>query len=261
MSEVFDAYAQYYDLLYHDKDYGREAEYVDAQLRARGARGTRMLELGSGTGTHAAHLARLGWTVHGVDLSDAMVQRALARQRELPAEIAKRLSFSQGDVRTVATGEKYDVVVSLFHVMSYQTSNEDLEAAFATAARHLNPGGVFLFDCWYGPAVLTEAPEVRVKRFSNDAISVTRIAEPVMHPNDNVVDVNYTVFVEQRSSGKTEQIRETHSMRYLFLPELARYAAGRFSQLSATAWMTSESLRKSDWSACISLVLTDPAKT
>ena len=36
-------------------------------------------------------------------------------------------------------------MISLFHVMSYQTTNADLLAVFATAAAHLRPGGLFLF--------------------------------------------------------------------------------------------------------------------
>ena len=38
--------------------------------------------------------------------------------------------------------------------MSYQTSNDDLNATFASARANLKQGGVFIFDCWYGPALL-----------------------------------------------------------------------------------------------------------
>jgi SAM-dependent methyltransferase len=231
---VFDSYARYYDLLYRDKDYAAEAAYVASHLKRHAPQARRLLELGCGTGAHAEHLARMGYTVHGVDRSESMLSRAQARRAGLAADVASRLSFGSGDARTLRTGENYDAVISLFHVMSYQTTNADLQAAFATAAAHLRPGGLFLFDFWYGPAVLGQRPKTRVKRLEDEAIRVTRIAEPVLHDDEGVVDVNYTVFIEEKGTGSVRQVRETHRMRYLFLPELALLRGARASR----AWMS-----------------------
>ena len=248
MSRVFDTYARYYDLLYRDKDYAGESEYVAAHIRKQAPQAERILELGCGTGAHAEHLARMGYSVHGVDMSEAMLARAEARKAALPPDVAARLSFGLGDVRSVRTGETYDAVISLFHVMSYQTTNADLEAAFATASVHLQPGGLFLFDFWYGPAVLTQKPEVRVKRLEDKEIKVTRIAEPEMHVNENVVDVNYTVLIEVKASKKVEQVRETHRMRYLFLPELLHFADGKvWTDFNSFGWMKLQALHQDDW--------------
>lgn len=254
MNPVFDTYARYYDLLYRDKDYAGEAAYVAAHIRQHAPEAARILELGCGTGAHAEHLARLGFTVYGVDLSEAMLVRAEERKVALPADIAARLTFAHGDVRTVRTGQTYDAVISLFHVMSYQTANADLDAAFATAAAHLRPGGLFLFDFWYGPAVLTQQPEVRVKRLEDEEIKVTRIAEPVMRVNENVVEVNYTVFIEVKATGQMEQVQETHRMRYLFLPEVQKYTEKLFRQLQCYHWITSNTLSGDTWSGVLVLV-------
>jgi len=248
MSQVFDAYARYYDLLYRDKDYAGESEYIAAHIRKQAPQAKRILELGCGTGAHAEHLARMGYTVHGVDMSKAMLARAEARKATLPPEVATRLSFSLGDVRTVRTGETYAAVISLFHVMSYQASNVDLVAAFETASVHLQQGGIFLFDFWYGPAVLLQKPEVRVKRLENDEIKVTRIAEPVMHVNENVVDVNYQVWIEDNESGAVEQVLETHKMRYLFLPEIKRLLDfHELVILEVSEWLTDNPPGEKSW--------------
>ena len=60
MSVVFDAYAQYYDLLYCDKDYSAEAEYVALLIRRYAPEARRILELGCGTGETSVALARSG---------------------------------------------------------------------------------------------------------------------------------------------------------------------------------------------------------
>jgi SAM-dependent methyltransferase len=224
---VFGAYSRYYNLLYKDKDYAGEAEYISALIRRHHPHARSLLDLGCGTGKHALLLAEKGYQVTGVDLSAEMLAAANARLSEATeAEAAARVAsgrapkFSQGDIRSVRLHEKFDAVVSLFHVMSYQSTNLDLKAALSTAAEHLAPGGLFIFDCWYGPAVLSHRPEVRIKRLEDERVSVTRLAEPVLHPNQNLVDVNYDVLVKDKQTGQLEELRETHRMRYLFAPEV-----------------------------------------
>ena len=249
---IFDAYAHYYDLLYCDKDYAAEADYVVSHIHKHAPHATRILEMGCGTGAHAAHLARKGFTVHGIDLSNAMISRAEARKAMLPPEEARVLTFTTGDVRNIQTGETYDAVISLFHVMCYQTTNADLEAVFETAATHLRAGGVFLFDFWYGPAVLTQKPEVRVKRMDDDHIKVTRIAEPVMHVNENIVDINFTVFIEEKETGKVVQLQEKHRVRYLFLPEIDKMLREcGYQFLTPQAWMTDCPLGIENWAGFV----------
>jgi SAM-dependent methyltransferase len=249
MSRVFDAYARYYDLLYRDKDYAAEAQYVASHICAHAPQAGRILELGCGTGAHAEHLARMGYTVHGVDLSPTMLARAAARKSALPPETAGRLSFGPGDVRTVRTGETYDAVISLFHVMSYQTADADLSAMFETTALHLRPAGLFLFDFWHGPAVLAQQPEVRTKHLEDDQIKVTRTATPVLHADQKVVDVNYHVRIEVKATGKIEEVRETHRMRYLFVPEVAHLAKpGLWAGVETCAWMGHQPPGVGDWS-------------
>lgn len=249
MTKVFDVYAAYYDLLYRNKDYAAETEYVASHIRRNAPGASRILELGCGTGGHAVHMAQRGYVVHGIDLSEEMLSRALKRKEALPPEVAARLSFRRGDVRTVRTGEKYDAVVSLFHVMSYQVTNVDIAAAFETACSHLCSGGLFLFDFWYGPAVLTEMPEIRVRRLENEHIAVTRIAEPALNTSESTVRVDYSLFVKEKSTGKIEQAVESHYLRYLFLTELEHYLAKRFVAPKFFEWMTESPLSVSAWSA------------
>ena len=127
------------------------------------------------------------------------------------------------DIRTYEPQEKYDAVISLFHVMSYQNSNEDIMAAFQSARKALKAGGIFLFDAWYGPGVLSDKPAVRVKEIEDKKNKLVRIARPAMHEKSNVVDVCYEVLVIDKASGYTKTINEVHHMRYFFRPELEFY--------------------------------------
>jgi SAM-dependent methyltransferase len=247
----FDAYARYYDLLYPDKDYAAEAEYVVSHIRKQTPSAKRILELGCGTGAHAEHLARVGYILHGLDLSEAMLARAEARKATLLPEVAARLSFGLGDVRTVRTSETYDAVIALFHVMSYQPDNADLQAMFATSREHLRTGGVFIFDVWYGPAVLADRPVVRVKELEDDETKIIRIAQPTLLPSRNLVDVHYRIITCEKKTRRCTETAETHRMRYLFTPEvelLAKHTG--FTIIDSHEWMTGRPPGFDTWNVC-----------
>lgn len=249
-SDVFGKYSAYYNLLYSDKDYAAEAAYVHDLIRQWHPGAITVLDLGCGTGNHDYELAKLGYEVTGVDLSKEMLNAAVARLNSVPA-VLPLPTFEQEDIRTVRLGKTFDVVISLFHVMSYQTSNDDLRAAFATAKNHLAPGGCFLFDCWYGPGVLRDPPVVRVKRMEDGWIEFVRIAEPVMHPNENVVDVNYQVIIMDKVTHGVERLSETHRMRYLFVPEVELLLQEVGLHIRAChEWMSENSPDFTSWTSC-----------
>jgi len=236
---VFDKYARYYALLYRDKDYAGEAGFVQ-QITARLAPGAKtILELGCGGGKHAVELVRMGFSVHGIDRSREMLADARERIKSLAGDQAGRLTVEEGDVRTFKTDRRFDAVVSLFHVVSYQPTDDDLRATFATAAEHLDPGGLFLFDCWYGPTVLHEPPQIRIKRMADEELSVTRLCEPETLPEQNSVVCKYTVFVEEKATQAIAKIEESHRMRYLFTPEVQGFFSGAGMDMVACGeWMT-----------------------
>lgn len=236
---TFATYASYYDLLYRDKDYAAEAAFLRDVIQRFAPRVNRVLELGCGTGAHARQLAALGFSVCGVDGSPSMVECALLSQAALAANSRRRLTFLQGDIRNLRLSEKFSCVLSLFHVISYMTNNADLQQALQTVRHHLVPGGICIFDCWYGPAVLHLRPSVRVKELEDEEFRILRIAEPEMRPNENAVDVNYTLWIRNRAEDTLEIVRETHRMRYLFRPELDLLVEKAGLQiLEACEWMT-----------------------
>lgn len=246
---VFDEYARYYNLLYADKDYDAEVGYVDQLLKKHATKPVEhIVDIGSGTGNHDLLLARKGYRVDGVDRAVNMVDIARARVKPGLA-----VTFHQGDAASFDLGIKADAVVSLFHVMSYLTATDELAAAFANARRHVSSGGLFAFDFWYGPAVLTERPTERLKTMQDDATDVYRFASPVLRENDNVVEVRYKVVVVDRATQQARTIDELHEMRYFFLPELS-YLLDRagFDICAALRWMSlTESPGCHSWNACM----------
>lgn len=242
---VFNEYARFYDLFYRDKDYAGEAAYVGDLLRQHAPQAVELLNLGCGSGRHDRELLRQGYRISGVDCSTEMLTTARRESSGLEG-----LDYHAGDIRSIRLDRQYDAVVSLFHVISYQTTNDDLLAAFATARAHLAAGGVFIFDCWYGPGVLTDRPEVRTRRYEDDEVAVTRSAHPVMHPDLDVVAVQYQLDIQHKPGGSTEQVGEIHRMRYLFQPELQLLLSlTGFVVIEAQEWLSGKPLTLDTWNA------------
>ena len=240
---VFNAYSRYYDLLYRDKDYVAEAEYIADLLERFGVSGKSLLEFGSGTGKHGQLLAQHGYEVTGIERSAEMVAQA---------EVAPGFSCQQGDICTVQLGQTFDAVLSLFHVMSYQITNDAVLAVFERAAEHLQADGLFVFDVWYSPAVYAQNPDVRVKRIADDSIEITRIAEPVMYSKENRVNVNYTIFARDISSGVVENMFETHPMRHFSLTELNLIAQmSGFVIVGVEEFLTGKEPSQETWAVCL----------
>ncbi len=49
-----------------------------------------------------------------------------------------------------------------------QITNSDLSQSFNIVSKHLKPRWIFIFDCWYGPAVISDKPYKRNKRFKDN---------------------------------------------------------------------------------------------
>jgi SAM-dependent methyltransferase len=248
---VFSDYARYYNLLYGDKDYAAEADYADRLIQKFHPGARAILDLGCGTGRHDFILADKGYSVVGIDRSEQMLTEAKRQLSSLKSSIRKSLSFVHGDIRHVRLGRTFDAALALFHVISYQPTNSDLQQTFNTAAAHLEPNGVFIFDCWYGPGVLSDPPSVRTKNAEDGRVTVTRTAEPVLHPHKNLVDVFYNMFIKDKKTQKVTEVKECHRMRFLFKPEVEMfYQQCAFEPLAFMEFLKETSPKGDSWNVC-----------
>ncbi|MFO1089987.1 MAG: class I SAM-dependent methyltransferase [Hyphomicrobiales bacterium] len=126
------ALVRFYDA---ENGWGDDTRFCHALAQGRRS----VLDLGCGTGLLAA---ALGGTheVFGVDPAGAML--AVARAREGGG----RVTWVEGDGRTVRLGRRFDLVVLTGHAFQCFLTDADQAALCRTIAAHLEPGGVFLFD-------------------------------------------------------------------------------------------------------------------
>ncbi|MDR0799853.1 MAG: class I SAM-dependent methyltransferase [Dysgonamonadaceae bacterium] len=242
---VFDHYAHYYNLLYLDKDYSGETAYVHSLIQRFYTKPVKgLLDIGCGTGTHASYLAQKGYAITGIDLSQEMINSAL--EKNIP-----QAHFQVANATDFKLSHSFEVITSLFHVVSYLTTNDDLQNMFDQVSNHLMSGGLFIFDFWYAPAVLTERPSVRIKRLEDADIQVTRIGEPVLKVNENTVDVHFELLIEDKHTHQLTRVKEVHLMRYFSLPEIEKFlqCAG-MKLVYSREWMTEKEPSEATWGVC-----------
>ncbi len=156
----------------------------------------------------------------GVDLSEGMLTRARAKAATLTQ--GNKPTFQQGDVRSVSVDRAFDGCLMMFAVLGYQLENADVAATLKTVRKHLKPGGIFLFDVWYGPGViaLRPSPKFRVIPTPNGQMLRYSLGELDAAKQRSSVYFHLWQLEGQKVVFETE---ETHWMRYFFPLELAYF--------------------------------------
>lgn len=213
---VFKKYADFYSSLYKDKNYQQECDFVKRIFETYSEKKVNsILDIGCGTGSHAILFADMEYAVTGVDISENMLEIA----RKKAADQKKRITLVQQDIRHLDLPKKFDAAVAMFAVMGYQATNSDFEDALTSVHRHLNGGGIFIFDVWFGPTVLMQKPTDRVKIVEHSDKKIIRYAHPVLDIVNHSVEVNYSV-LEIAGNKVLTETKESHLMRFFFYQEL-----------------------------------------
>ena len=112
----------------------------------------------------------------------------------------------------------------MFAVLGYQHTNEEVLDALATARAHLDAGGLFAFDVWYGPAVLIERPSDRIQVVHAGPRQILRSASGTLNVRAHQCTVDYCVWTIE-DDRILSQVSESHVMRYFFPLELEHLLA------------------------------------
>ena len=142
MNASFGPIAPYYDLLMEQVPYGMWSSYYQLLLSYQGVTPESLLDVCCGTGTLAEMLTNDGFSLAGVDLSEAMIQEA---QRKAALN-GFQIEYLAADAANFDFGRRFDAAYSFFDSFNYITDLGQVGRAFQCVARHLEPGGSFIFD-------------------------------------------------------------------------------------------------------------------
>ncbi len=131
------------------------------------AEGGPVLELGVGTGRLALPLQERGLAVHGVDASQAMVDRLRAKPG------GTRMPVTVGDFAEVSVPGGFSLVVLAVNTVFALPSQDAQVRCFQNAARHLEPGGRFVVEAWVPDlAQFVRGQSVRPRSVAGDRVAL-----------------------------------------------------------------------------------------
>jgi SAM-dependent methyltransferase len=167
MTDPYDDIAEWYDLE-HDMLSDDLECYIELLTKPSGdssapTHRTSVLEVGSGTGRISAALAAAGFEVTGVEPSQAMRDRALARLSQLPPRVARRIHIVAGAADDYGTGvpdgQRFHAVLYGLNTFAHLTGYRERRQALAVARGHLEVEGLLLIDLdLAGPRRLLASP-------------------------------------------------------------------------------------------------------
>ena len=146
MLDGYSVLAPVYDRLNDTVNYAEWADFVETcftKFSAGKCRPESVLELGCGTGSMTLELAKRGYDMTALDLSEEMLSVADQRARE---EGLDNILFLAGDMASFELYGTVQAVVCCLDGINHLDRKEDLYACFALVANYLEPGGVFVFD-------------------------------------------------------------------------------------------------------------------
>lgn len=211
----FQDVAAIYDSLMSVVPYRQWVNYVERVWARYDRRPRRVLDLACGTGNATLELSRRGYQVEGVDYSGPMVR--IAREK------APSIPFYEQDARTLDLPSRFDDAVCLFDSLNYILEWEGLVAAMTGVARHLEPGGTFIFDL---NAIRALEEEMFTQVGHGHDATVAYVWQSHYLPESRLCRIDMQ-FLVQETTG-TRQFTETHWQRGYTLEEVrqAQESAG-----------------------------------
>ncbi len=237
--DAYTSFAKVYDMFMDNIPYNDWCRYLRSLLKKFEINDGLLLDLGCGTGTLTELLAKEGYDMIGVDVSEDMLQEAIEKRAESGLPILYLLQ----DMREFELYGTVRAVVSICDSLNYILDYEDLVQVFSLVNNYLDPEGVFIFD------LNTEA---KFKSMGDETITEVRDEGSFIWDNEydeeeKINSYDLTLFIREKEE-LYRRYQETHFERAWSLDEIksAITAAGMEFVAAYDAFTESEPRKDSD---------------
>lgn len=211
--DAYTSFAEVYDMFMDNIPYEDWCGYLTSLLKEYGINDGLVLDLGCGTGTLTELLAKEGYDMIGVDVSEDMLQEAIEKRAESGLPILYLLQ----DMREFELYGTVRVVVSICDSLNYILDYDDLAHVFSLVNNYLDPKGMFIFD------LNTEA---KFQAMGSETIAEVRdegsfIWENEYDEEEKINSYDLTLFIREEDD-LYRRYQETHFERAWSLDEIKK---------------------------------------
>lgn len=208
MSNFKENYSKYYDIIYTNKNYKKETKLIKKIIKKYSSNSKDLLDMGCGTGKYSSLLTKQGFKVTGIDKSKHMIKIAREKFKE-----NKKLNFLNIDLLNYRSQKKFAIISALFHILSYQIENNQIDKFFKNSNNLLIKNGILIFDFWFLPGVTNLKQPNKFRVIKKKDIKILRLTESKWIKNKNRINDIHQMYIF-KDNKIISNFNETHKMRY-----------------------------------------------
>ena len=175
-----------------------------------------VVELGCGTGSFTAVMARKGYDIMGIDMSEEMLQ--VARRKVIDEGL--NVMFLEQDMRELDLYCTCGTVLSVCDSINYLLEDEDVVTTFKLVNNFLYPKGIFIFDFNTLHKYRDVIGDVTIAENREDC---SFIWENYYHDDEHVNEYDLTIFAKCGEEDVFRRSVETHYQRGYELDEMIAF--------------------------------------
>ncbi|MBV7505892.1 class I SAM-dependent methyltransferase [Bacillus sp. sid0103] len=202
----YQQFAYLYDELMKDAPYDEWVQFVKDRCVKYNVASTRLLDLACGTGELSVRLARDGFQVTGIDLSEDMLAVAQAKAEEAGV----RIPFFQQNMADLEGQGEFDVIGIFCDSFNYLQTEEEVISTFSTVYQHLANDGILIFDVH---SIFKVAHLFINQTYASSEEEVSFIWNSFAGDSPNSVEHELSFFVLDERTGTYERFDELHFQR------------------------------------------------
>lgn len=203
--EMYEDFALVYDRFMDETPYEEWCQFVVGRLKQDQITDGILLDLGCGTGSMTELLAKQGYDMIGVDLSDSMLDIAMEKR----AQSGHNILYLQQDMREFELYGTVRAVICLCDSLNYLLEEDDLLTTFKLVNNYLDPNGLFIFDF---NTVYKYETVIGDSTIAENREDCSFIWENYYDPEEEINEYDLTIFVQEE--GDTfHRFTETHLQR------------------------------------------------
>lgn len=213
--EAYTGFAEVYDTFMDNIDYKQWTDYLIALLQEYGIKDGLVLDLGCGTGNVTECLAKAGYDMTGIDMSEDMLNIAMKKREKSGHDILYLCQEMQefelyGTVRAV---------ISICDCINYVTERQDIVKTFRLVNNYLDPQGIFIFD-------MNTSYKYK-ELLADNTFAETRedscfIWENFYDEEERINEYALTLFIEDKEAGTYERFEEEHYQKAYEIEEMVQ---------------------------------------
>ena len=212
--EMYEDFALVYDRFMDETPYEEWCQFVVGRLKQDQITDGILLDLGCGTGSMTELLAKQGYDMIGVDLSDSMLDIAMEKR----AQSGHNILYLQQDMREFELYGTVRAVICLCDSLNYLLEEDDLLTTFKLVNNYLDPNGLFIFDF---NTVYKYETVIGDSTIAENREDCSCIWENYYTAEDQINEYDLTIFVKQQKD-LFRKFTETHLQRGYTLETMKR---------------------------------------